>query len=45
VLVWVRSEDAASVAERLVSEAAGWAKVMTLPFAERGVEVARTSAG
>jgi homoserine kinase len=45
VLVWVRSEDAASVAERLVSEAAGWAKVMTLPFAGAGVEVARASAG
>jgi homoserine kinase len=45
VLVWVRSDDAPSVAERLVSEAAGWARVMALPFADRGVEVARTSAG
>ena len=39
VLVWVRSEDASSVAERLASEAAGWARVMALPFAAAGVEV------
>jgi homoserine kinase len=45
VLVWVRSSDASAVAARLEGEAAGWARVMALPFAERGVEVARTSAG
>ena len=39
VLVWVRSEDASSVAERLDAEAAGWARVMALPFAAAGVEV------
>ena len=45
VLVWVRSSDASGVAARLEGEAAGWAKVMALPFAGAGVEVARTSAG
>jgi homoserine kinase len=40
VLVWVRSEDASSVASRLEREAAGWARVLPLPFAARGVEVA-----
>jgi homoserine kinase len=45
VLVWVRSSDASGVAARLEGEASGWAKVMALPFAGAGVEVARTSAG
>ena len=45
VLVWVRSGDAAAVAARLENEAAGWARVMALPFAPRGAEVTRTSAG
>jgi homoserine kinase len=45
VLVWVRSEDAPAVAARLEGEAAGWARVMALPFAARGAEVTRTSAG
>jgi homoserine kinase len=39
VLVWVRSDDAAAVAQRLEGEAAGWASVMTLPFAATGAEV------
>jgi homoserine kinase len=39
VLVWVRSEDATSVVARLEGEASGWARVMALPFAARGVEV------
>jgi homoserine kinase len=39
VLVWVRSEDAGGVAARLEREAAGWARVLTLGFAARGVEV------
>jgi homoserine kinase len=39
VLVWVRSSDASGVAARLEGEAAGWARVMALPFAARGVEV------
>ncbi len=39
VLVWVRSSDAAAVAARLEGEAAGWARVMALPFAAGGVEV------
>jgi homoserine kinase len=39
VLVWVRSDDAAAVAARLEGEAAGWARVMALPFADRGVEL------
>jgi homoserine kinase len=39
VLVWVRSDDASAVAARLEGEAAGWARVMALPFAPSGVEV------
>ncbi len=39
VLVWVRSEDTTDVASRLESEAAGWARVLELPFASRGVEL------
>jgi homoserine kinase len=39
VLVWVRSSDAAAVAARLEAEAAGWAAVLRLPFAGRGMEV------
>jgi homoserine kinase len=39
VLAWVRSEEASDVAERLEHEAEGWARVMALPFAARGVEV------
>jgi homoserine kinase len=42
VLVWVRSESAPAVAARLESEAAGWARVLRLPFAAGGAEV-RTS--
>jgi homoserine kinase len=40
VLMWVRSDDASSVADRVASEATGWARVMALPFAAAGVEVA-----
>jgi homoserine kinase len=39
VLVWVRSEDSAAVAERLRSEAAGWARVLAVPFAAGGAEI------
>jgi homoserine kinase len=39
VLVWTRSQDTASVADRLAAESAGWARVMRLPFAEHGAEV------
>jgi homoserine kinase len=39
VLVWVRSSEASAVAERLGSEAAGWARVMPLAFAADGVSV------
>ena len=39
VLVWVRNESAGAVAARLESEAAGWARVMRLPFSADGVEV------
>jgi homoserine kinase len=39
VLVWVRDEEAASVAARLEGEAAGWARVLRLPFAGSGAEV------
>ena len=39
VLVWVRSEDVAGVVARLEREAAGWGRVMAVPFAARGVEV------
>jgi homoserine kinase len=42
VLVWARAENAASVAAALEARAAGWARVMRLPFAASGVEV-RTS--
>jgi homoserine kinase len=38
VLVWVRSSDASAVAARLEGEAAGWARVLPLPFAAGGVE-------
>lgn len=39
VLVWVRSEEASAVAVRLEREAAGWARVLALPFAARGLEM------
>jgi homoserine kinase len=39
VLVWVRSSDASAVAQRLEREAVGWARVLALEFAARGVEV------
>jgi homoserine kinase len=39
VLVWVRSGQAGGVAGRLEREAAGWARVMELTFAARGLEV------
>jgi homoserine kinase len=39
VLVWVRDEDAAAVAARLEGEAAGWARVLRLPFAAAGAEI------
>jgi homoserine kinase len=39
VLVWVRDDDAAAVAARLEGEAAGWARVLRLPFARSGAEV------
>jgi homoserine kinase len=39
VLVWTRSAAAAEVAGRLEREAAGWARVLRLPFAPGGVEV------
>jgi homoserine kinase len=39
VLVWTRSEAAAEVAERLEAEAAGWARVLRLPFAAAGAEI------
>jgi homoserine kinase len=45
VLVWVRDDDAAAVAARLEGEAAGWARVLRLPFAAAGAEVTRTPAG
>jgi homoserine kinase len=40
VLVWVRSEAAVEVEARLEREAAGWARVLRLPFAAEGAEVA-----
>jgi homoserine kinase len=40
VLVWVRSENAAEVEARVEAEAAGWARVLRVPFAAAGVEVA-----
>ena len=39
VLMWVRSSDSGSVADRLRSEAAGWARVFEVPFARQGVEL------
>ena len=39
VLVWVTSGAAAEVAARLESRAADWARVLRLPFAERGAEI------
>jgi homoserine kinase len=42
VLVWTRAEAAQAVAARLEAQAAGWARVMRLPFAAEGVSV-RTS--
>ncbi len=39
VLVWARAEVAAEVAQRLEREAAGWARVLRLPFAAAGAEV------
>jgi homoserine kinase len=42
VLVWARAESAREVAARLERQAAGWARVLRLPFADSGVEV-RTS--
>jgi homoserine kinase len=39
VLMWVRSSDSGAVADRLRSEAAGWARVSEVPFARRGVEI------
>jgi homoserine kinase len=44
VLVWVRSESASAVAERVRSVAEGWARVRAVPFAAAGLEI-RTSAG
>jgi homoserine kinase len=40
VLVWARAEAAAAVAQRLEAEAEGWARVLRLPFAPAGAEVA-----
>jgi homoserine kinase len=39
VLVWARSENAVEVEEGVEREAAGWARVLRLPFAADGVEV------
>jgi homoserine kinase len=39
VLVWARAEAAAAVAGRLEAEAAGWARVLRLPFAAAGAVV------
>jgi homoserine kinase len=39
VLVWVTSAAAAEVAARVESRARGWARVMRLPFADRGAEI------
>jgi homoserine kinase len=39
VLVWVRSDAAFDVAERLRGEAAGWADVLPLRFSGRGAEI------
>ena len=43
VLVWVRSGDAAAVAERLERGAAGWANVLPVPFTASGVSAAARS--
>jgi homoserine kinase len=40
VLVWVRSSAASEVASRLEREAAGWARVLAIPFAAGGLEIA-----
>jgi homoserine kinase len=42
VLVWVRSDDAGAVAERLEREAAGWAQVLAAPFVSGGLDVRPT---
>jgi homoserine kinase len=42
VLVWARAENAPGVAARLEAEAAGWARVLRLPFSAEGASV-RTS--
>jgi homoserine kinase len=39
VLVWVRDESAVEVEARLERQAAGWARVLRLPFSADGVEV------
>ena len=39
VLVWVTSGAAAEVAARMEGYAKGWARVMRLPFADRGAEI------
>ena len=39
VLVWARAEAAAAVAGRLEADAAGWARVLRLPFAAAGAEL------
>jgi homoserine kinase len=39
VLVWVTSGAAAEVAARMEGHAKGWARVMRLPFADRGAEI------
>jgi homoserine kinase len=39
VLVWTRAGDAAAVARRLEEFAAGWARVIRLPFASGGAVV------
>jgi homoserine kinase len=39
VLVWARAGTAAGIAQRLEARAAGWARVLPLPFAATGAEV------
>jgi homoserine kinase len=39
VLVWARADRAADVTARLESQAAGWARVVRLPFSESGAQV------
>lgn len=41
VLVWARADAAAALTARLQAEAAGWARVVRLPFAAAGAEVVR----